>query len=916
MVPHVCKPRQSPSASKPFDALVKYIEEKNEKEPPQRVSDLFAEMIDYAINPTEELSGSDKCVAIRTNLIRDIKTASMEMNAVASNNARVESPAYHIVLSWPEHERPSYETIFDAAEHSLKALGLGQHQYVVAIHANTDNLHAHIAVNRVDPFTFKSKNIEWAHKTLHLAARQSELKHGWSHDNGLYVVQLDEHGKKSIVFNTEHSHEQEVGIPHAHGDEIVKEPRWSGKDTSVATWHDPESLESWLKKNVSRDLKKDFPHIKNWQGLHAWLSNYDIKLSDSGGGGLRLRAMSPETGEEFDIAASKGLRLLKRSDLEKVWGKFAKPYQFDVVVPDFSSINPIDLHEGIEHVLRNTLDGGSPPNHILHPEYYPGRTETAGGGSLHELPFGSLDVSRYNGGVLLPYPLQKHMGDREAGDDQDLRRAGPIEKIGRSAGSVERIANPRGTRDSSKREVRKAERAAARADLRLRFSQYKKFVALGDSGEDGYFVKMKEIRAQRSAGLRVIRDRGQAGKLDVRKTVPHGPERMRRVVEIESIVTRQTLQIESDFKAKYQALQATRQPPLSWREWLFEQSKLGDQAALSGLRGIVYQAQREAAALAKDADQDELESEEENASDTPEVQFEKAMNRLLDEEKKELAIRSAQRNMMRPYEADALLRRYAGIQWDITGNGNVKYSDMAGKHLFTDRGNRLTFDRVFVADDEIKLALIHAQQKFGKQLTLTGDDPVFVHRMARLADELGITVLNPELQNVITQHRIDRSLEIAASRRTQAAVADPETGPEATPVEGTKVVSNRRKKRLVEPLLPSKETGLEKLASDSAEPMLSDQDRLRAMVLAIDPTAKFVEPDPSNDKLVYQGVLAASLEDGSAFAQHIGRGTYALHAGAVPAVKGSAALEVKYVDRELVAKPSALRKGKGTGRGE
>jgi len=64
-----------------------------------------------------------------------------------------------------------------------------------------------------------------------------------------------------------------------------------------------------------------------------------------------------------------------------------------------------------------------------------------------------------------------------------------------------------------------------------------------------------------------------------------------------------------------------------------------------------------------------------------------------------------------------------------------------GGLLFTDRGNRITFDRVRVSDDEIKSALVHAQQKFGTPLTLTGDNSIFTARMARLAGEMGIEIL-------------------------------------------------------------------------------------------------------------------------------------------------------------------------------
>lgn len=97
-----------------------------------------------------------------------------------------------------------------------------------------------------------------------------------------------------------------------------------------------------------------------------------------------------------------------------------------------------------------------------------------------------------------------------------------------------------------------------------------------------------------------------------------------------------------------------------------------------------------------------------------------------------------------------------GIAWDLIPAANCPLeikNESTGNHLFTDRGNRVTFDKVRVTDEEIRLALVHAEQKFGGRITLTGDDPAFTERMARLADDMGITVLNPELQPIIAAHR-------------------------------------------------------------------------------------------------------------------------------------------------------------------
>ena len=61
-------------------------------------------------------------------------------------------PVLHMVVSWPEFERPSNDEIFWAGRRLLKALNLHEHQSIMAIHGDTDNIHVHIEVNRVDVY--------------------------------------------------------------------------------------------------------------------------------------------------------------------------------------------------------------------------------------------------------------------------------------------------------------------------------------------------------------------------------------------------------------------------------------------------------------------------------------------------------------------------------------------------------------------------------------------------------------------------------------------------------------------------------------------------------------------------------------------------------------------------------------------
>lgn len=100
--------------------------------------------------------------------------------------------------------------------------------------------------------------------------------------------------------------------------------------------------------------------------------------------------------------------------------------------------------------------------------------------------------------------------------------------------------------------------------------------------------------------------------------------------------------------------------------------------------------------------------------------------------------------------------KHNGISWDLVPSADspVEFNhEKTGANIFTDRGKRISFDRVRVTDEEIMLALAHAEQKFGGRITLTGEDQAFTERMARLADDMGIAILNPEMQPFVAAHR-------------------------------------------------------------------------------------------------------------------------------------------------------------------
>lgn len=116
------------------------------------------------------------------------ETAAQEMNSVAMQNHRCKEPVMHYVLSWPADEKPQDDQVFDSVRFTLSALGMAEHQYVAAIHRDTDNLHVHVSVNRIHPETYKAASTSFSKDTLHKAARILELKHGWEPTPGAYVI--------------------------------------------------------------------------------------------------------------------------------------------------------------------------------------------------------------------------------------------------------------------------------------------------------------------------------------------------------------------------------------------------------------------------------------------------------------------------------------------------------------------------------------------------------------------------------------------------------------------------------------------------------------------------------------------------------------------------------------------------------
>lgn len=362
-----------------------------------------------------------------------------------------------------------------------------------------------------------------------------------------------------------------------------------------------------------------------------------------------------------------------------------------------------------------------------------------------------LDAMKEDAGEIIHLPASKALRKLQLGKlaerlGEFLPAPGPLrppaEPASRhtEAGTAPQERGP-SKRDPDKRMVRRLQRAELRTSLIERY-RAEKMKAVADRAklrEEG-----KQISVWRAAEHATLRAEFAPRRAAIQAN-PHLSESVKRqqysLLAMERIQTK--LRVDSLAKERRDALTASLLPIPQWRRWVEQQASAGDEAAISALRGMVYQERREAAKSARDVDLGDAPAASEADIDT-------VVQQILSRRRKEDAIHPAK--PLPQSQAQVLLRMIEGLQWQVTSNGSIRYTKVHGEPLFTDRGNRVTFDRRLVSDDELRLTLLHAREKFGPSIVLAGTDAAFTERMVKAAAELGLQVRNPELRGLWQKH--------------------------------------------------------------------------------------------------------------------------------------------------------------------
>lgn len=88
------------------------------------------------------------------------------------------NPVLHMTLSWHADDAPSADHMKETAFAALKAIGLEEHQALIAAHDDKDHLHVHLVINTVHPQTGRTAPMKYTRERLSRWAEAYEKEHG------------------------------------------------------------------------------------------------------------------------------------------------------------------------------------------------------------------------------------------------------------------------------------------------------------------------------------------------------------------------------------------------------------------------------------------------------------------------------------------------------------------------------------------------------------------------------------------------------------------------------------------------------------------------------------------------------------------------------------------------------------------
>lgn len=247
----------------------------------------FAGLVDYI---TDEQGKKHRLGEVRlTNCEAcSVRDAISEVLATQFSNTRAKSDkTYHLIVSFRAGEQIDASTLAAIEDHICNGLGFGEHQRISATHHDTDNLHIHIAINKIHPTRNTIHEPYYPHQKLAELSQLMERGYGLQQDNHI--------PRRRGTENRAADMERHAGI---------------------------ESLIGWIRRECLEDIKA----TQSWEELHQIMRDNGLELQ-ARGNGLVVAA-----GDYAMVKASTLGREFSKPKLEARFGPF-ESYQAQLDKP-------------------------------------------------------------------------------------------------------------------------------------------------------------------------------------------------------------------------------------------------------------------------------------------------------------------------------------------------------------------------------------------------------------------------------------------------------------------------------------------------------------------------------------------------------------------------------------------------------
>lgn len=206
---------------------------------------------------------------IETHGVLALETAALEFQGVSNESRRTKNPYLHVVVSWRDGEEPTNAEVFASGRHVLEALGLGQHQYVIAIHRDTGNVHAHLAANRVHPETYRAQHLSMSYAKIDRSLRELELRYGWERDRGLHEIRERDDREPEVIPRLRRERES---------------ARVAARAQTMRAWSGDRPFTEWVREAAPTLRTVLGRPGAEWADVHSALAEFNLELREKGSG--------------------------------------------------------------------------------------------------------------------------------------------------------------------------------------------------------------------------------------------------------------------------------------------------------------------------------------------------------------------------------------------------------------------------------------------------------------------------------------------------------------------------------------------------------------------------------------------------------------------------------------------------------